>query len=114
MLTWSTRNYVPWGVQAVYTMAAPFMNPVQFSKVLTGILYIITAGFVFGLALQFRDDIAAVLAVCVYLLFGGFLNKISGGLSQSFVFPLLVAYLFFLSRDRLGYAGIVSDGSASA
>ena len=35
------------------------------------------------------------------------MDKISGGLSQSFGFPLLTAYLFFLSRNSLVLAGAV-------
>jgi len=107
LLAQYASNYVPWGVQAIYAAAAPLMNPVQFSKVLTVILFVITAGFLFGLGLGFRDRLTATLVVCVFFLFGGFMRKISGGLPMSFGFPLLAAYLFFLGRGQLWGAGVV-------
>jgi hypothetical protein len=107
LLTEYAKNYVPWGVQAIYKAAAPLINPVQFTKILTGLLFAITAGFLFGLGLQFRDDLTPIFIGCTFCLMGGFMNKISGGLSQSFGFPLLAAYLFFLSRNSLVVAGAV-------
>ncbi|MBI5252294.1 MAG: hypothetical protein HY912_22600 [Desulfomonile tiedjei] len=101
LLTLYARYYVPWGIKAVYRLGAPFMVPVQFSKVITGILYVITACFIFGLGLEFKDKIVALVIVCCYFFFTTFLRKISGGLSQSFGFPLLCAYLFFLARNNL-------------
>ena len=105
LLTEYAKNYVPWGVQAIYAVAAPFINPVQFTKVLAGLLFVITAGFFFGLGRQFGDDLAAIFISCTFCFMGGFMDKISGGLSQSFGFPLLVAFLFFLARNNLIGAG---------
>jgi hypothetical protein len=107
LLTEYAKNYVPWGVQAIYEAAAPVINPVQFSKILTGLLFVITAGFIFGMGLQFRDDLTPVFIGCTFCLMGGFMDKISGGLSQSFGFPLLAAYLYFLGRNSLVAAGAV-------
>ncbi len=102
------RNYVPWGVRAVYWSASHFMNPVQFTKVLAGLLYVLTAGLLYGLARRmFKDNLTPLLAVCLYFFFGGFMMKLSGGLAKSFAYPLLIGYLFFLSRQRLAAAGIV-------
>lgn len=100
------QYYVPWGVQAVYYLGSWFMDPIQFSKVVTGVLMVTTAGFLFGLALQFGNVRAAVFVVCLSLFFTSFIRKMSGGLSQGFAYPLLVAYLFFLARDawwRMGF-----------
>lgn len=107
LLTQYAKNYVPWGVQAIYAGAAPFINPVQFTKILTGLLFVITAGFLFGMGLQFRDDLTPIFIGCTFCFMGGFMDKISGGLSQSFGFPLLAAYLFFLGRNSLVAAGAV-------
>lgn len=107
ILTQYAKNYVPWGVKAIYWAAARMMDPVQFTKVLTGVLFVITAALVFGLVLQIQDDLTAILAVCVFFFFGHFMKKISGGLSQSFAYPLLLGYLFFLVRNRLFGAGVM-------
>ena len=107
LLTEYAKNYVPWGVQAIYAAVAPLINPVQFTKILTGLLFVITAGFLFGMGLQFRDDLTPIFIGCTFCFMGGFMDKISGGLSQSFGFPLLAAYLFFLGRNNLVAAGAV-------
>ncbi len=107
LLTEYARNYVPWGVQAVYNAASPFINPVQFTKVLTGLLFVITAGLLYGIGYQFRDDLTPIFIAITFCFMGGFMRKISGGLSQSFAFPLLTAFLFFLGRNNLIGAGIL-------
>ncbi len=107
LLSRYARNYVPWGVQAVYALGSQFMNPVQFTKVVAALLFVMTAGFLFGIGLLFKDDLTGVLAVCVFFLFGTFLDRISGGLSRGFVYPLMAGYVFFLGRENLAYAGIV-------
>lgn len=107
LLTEYAKEYVPLGIKVIYRVASLFVSPVLFTNILTGILFVMTAGFLFGLGLEFRDDPTAVLVVCVYFLFGGFLGKMAGGLSRTFVWPLLTAYLFFLVRNRPGAAGSV-------
>ncbi len=105
-LTQYAKSYVPWGIKAINFIPARFINPLTFSKILAGILFVISSLFLFGLALQFNDEISAFLSICVYFLMGSFMMKISGGISQSFVFPLLIAYLYFISRDNLKAAAV--------
>jgi hypothetical protein len=50
---------------------------------------------------------AALFVVCAFFFFSTFMRKISGGLSQSFAFPLLAAYLFFLARENLWGCALV-------
>lgn len=106
-LTEYARQYVPWGVQAIYWLASQYINPVQFSKILTAILFVATAGLLFVLAAGLVDELTGILAVCIFYHFGFFLGAISGGLSRSFVFPLLILYLIFLSRGKTRSAGLV-------
>lgn len=106
-LTDYSKQYVPWGVQAIYWGASHFINPVQFSKILAAVLYVMTGGFLFILASNLRDELSGILTVCVFFHFGFFLGASSGGLSRGFVFPLLVLYLIFLSKDKTTKAGIV-------
>jgi hypothetical protein len=107
LLTEYAKNYVPWGVQAIYKAAVGFINPVQFTKILTALLFVINAGLFFGLGLQFHDELAPIFIGLTFCAMGDFMMKISGGLSQSFGFPLLTAYLFFLGRNNLVAAGAV-------
>ncbi len=94
------RSYVSWGVIAVYRVASVFMDPLQFTKVLTGILFVSSALLIYCLCLELRDDLAALLGVCIYFLFGLFLGEMSGGLPRAFAFPLLLGYLCLLARKR--------------
>lgn len=106
-LTEYAKQYVPWGVKVIYRAASYFINPVQFSKVLSGLLFLMTAGSLFLLASRLGDELTGVVTVCVFLYFGFFLGAVSGGLSRGFVFPLLILYLFFLSGNEVFRAGIV-------
>ncbi|MBU1565900.1 MAG: hypothetical protein KJ630_09765 [Proteobacteria bacterium] len=106
-LTEYAKQYVPWGVQAIYWAASHYINPVQFSKILTAILFTVTAGLLFVLASELWDELTGILTVCMFYYFGFFLGAISGGLSRGFVFPLLILYLIFLSRGKTKSGGVV-------
>jgi len=100
--------YVPWGVQLVYAAAAPFVNPVQFSKVLTALLFLFSVGMMFLLARRLAGQTAALMAACIFCYFGFFLGAISGGLSRAFVFPMLLWYLYCLADARPAAAALVA------
>ena len=100
------RDYVSWGVIAIYRVASVFMDPLQFTKVLTGILFVLSALLIYCLCLELRDDLAALMGVCIYFLFGLFLGEMSGGLPRAFAFPLLIGYLCLLARKHLLLAAI--------
>ena len=55
----------------------------------------------------FGDDLTAFLVVVVYFLFTGFQYQMNGGLSRSFVFPLMILYLLFISQGKLFLSGLV-------
>ncbi len=99
------RNYVPWGVKFLYYAASPLMNPVQFSKIVSGLIFLVTAGFLFGLGRALKDNLTGILLACTLFLCAGFLDRISGGLSRGFAFPLLTGYLFFMTVGNLWAAG---------
>jgi hypothetical protein len=101
------RHYVPWGVQAVYRAAAPWISPVQFSKLLGAILFTATSGLLFLLAAALVDELAGVLTVCVSFQFAFFLGAISGGLSRGFVPPLMLLHLLLLARGDALRGGVV-------
>ncbi|MFH0823048.1 MAG: hypothetical protein V2B18_09890, partial [Pseudomonadota bacterium] len=100
-LTRYARNYVPFGVKAIYRVGAIFMDPIQFTKVVTGFVFVLTAVFLFLLGRELGDDVLGFLLSGTFFLFGGFLWRMSGGLSRSFVYPLLIAYLWYLARGDL-------------
>lgn len=107
LLTEYAMNYVPWGVKAIYAATHSFINPLQFSSILSGFLFVLTAGFLFGLGLRLGDQLTSLLTVCLYCLLGHFMENITSGVSRSFAYPLLAAHLFFLSGKNLVWAGVV-------
>ena len=106
-LTVYSESYVPIGVRAVYWFASYWFNPLLFSNILTAILYLVTAGLFFVWGQEFGDRLTAFLFVSAFFLFTGFLAEMAGGLSRSFVLPLLVAYLLFISQDKIFSASLV-------
>lgn len=107
LLTSYSKNYVPWGVQAVYYLASPFMAPVDFSKILTGILFVLGALLIFLLGKNLGDDLTGVLLVALYLISNTFLYQISGGLSRAFGFPIMISYVYFLKKEKIAPAALV-------
>ncbi len=107
LLSKYAQNYVPWGVQAVYWLGSFIMNPVQFTKVVTGILFVVNSLFIYGLGTRFRDERYAVILVTTSFFFTSFLWKISGGLSQGFAFPLMLGYLYYLQSNKLMATGLI-------
>src|SRR5208337_393535 len=54
LLAGYARDYVSWGVIAIYRAASVFMDPLQFTKVLTGILFVLSALLIYCLCLELR------------------------------------------------------------
>jgi hypothetical protein len=100
-LTEYAETYVPSGIKVLYWTASFFVTPLAFTNILAGILFVITACLIFLFARRCGDEKLAVLTVCVYVLFGSFLERMAGGLSRGFVFPLLMAYLLYLSQGEV-------------
>lgn len=87
------RAYVPWGVKAAYRAAAPVVNPLYFSKILPGVLFMFTAGCLFFIGRRLAGPRGAWIAVCLLWLLPFFLDRMSGGLSRGFATPLLAWFL---------------------
>ncbi|MFH0959861.1 MAG: hypothetical protein V1897_14285 [Pseudomonadota bacterium] len=102
-----SEAYVPVGVKAIYRLGSLWFNPLQFSKVLTAILFVFTAVLWFVWGRLFGDNLTAFVVVLVYFLFTGFQTNMAGGLSRGFVFPLLIAYLYFISQGDIFKGGLV-------
>jgi hypothetical protein len=84
--------YVPWGVKFLYWCGSWFMNPLQFSKVITGILYCGQCLLMMSLGRKLGGRHTGWAILCAAWLMPFFLDNISGGLSRSFASPLLAAF----------------------
>jgi len=85
--------YVPYGVKAVYRLAAPLVDPVSFSKVLTGVLFVFLGGCLWALGFTLGGRGLGWAVVSVYWLMPSFLHNMSGGLSRSFASPTLALFM---------------------
>lgn len=105
------QHYVPWGVQALYRAASLVVDPVLFSKILTGLLFVVLAGLLFRIGLALGNRALGWTTVALYWLTPLFLDNLSGGLSRAFVAPVLA--LFVLGALR-GQARLVMAASLLA
>ena len=106
LLTRYAENYVPVGVKSIYYVFSGLLNPVQFSKVLTAFLFTLNAALLFLIGSTFSDELASVVLATSSFLFTSYMAKISGGMSQSFAYPLMLAYIYFLASEKLLWAGL--------
>ena len=110
-----SQAYVPYGVECIYAGAAKmgqllgapalsaangmdFFNPVQFSKILAGLLFVLEALALFhlGAALAGRAGAWGVASMAWLMPF--FIDNISGGLARAFASPLLALFLLAVLR----------------
>jgi hypothetical protein len=93
-------SYVPYGVKAVYRLAAPLVNPVYFSKVLTGLLFASLGACLWGIGFTLGGRGLGWTTVCVFWLMPSFLHNMSGGISRSFASPSLALFMLCWLRGN--------------
>jgi hypothetical protein len=99
------QAYVPWALKGLYAAAAPLFDPLFFSKILTGILFCVTALAFSGLGRTLGDRALGYFCAAAVWLLPFFLKNISGGLSRAFCAPLLALFFWaWTRRSRTGMA----------
>jgi len=86
------RHYVPWGVKGLYWLASWFLDPITFSKVLPGLLFVFLGWCFFRIGVRLGSRRVGWFAVGVFWLMPFFLDNLSGGLARSFAAPLLAFF----------------------
>lgn len=86
------RHYVPWGVQGLYWLASWVANPISFSKVLPGLLFIFLALCLYRIGLKLGGRRLAWTMVAAFWLMPWFLDNLAGGLARAFAAPLLAFF----------------------
>ncbi len=100
-----SRLYVPEGVKAIYRALSPVMDPVQASKAVTGVLFVILCLAMYGVGSVLGGRRLGVFCAGAVWLMPFFLYNISGGLSRAFAAPLLALFLLaWLKRFPSGMA----------
>ena len=101
------RHYVTWGVQGIYRLVAFLgVNPVDFSRVLPGVLFIFLAGCLFEIGQVMGGRPVAWMAVAVFWLMPFFLDNLAGGLARAFAAPLLALFWLRWLQGRPGGMGL--------
>ncbi len=95
-----SRHYVPWGVQGIYRLASLFLNPITFSKVLPGLLFVLASTAIYGIGRALKDRFTAWTVLASFWLMPFFLFRMSGGLARGFAFPLLALFLLYWLSGR--------------
>lgn len=99
--------YVPPALKALYFAAAKGvgLDPLLFSKLLTGGLFVVLALAFFGLGVALEGRLLGFCGAAMIWCLPYFLKNISGGLSRSFAPPLLALFFWaWLRRSGLGMA----------
>jgi hypothetical protein len=86
------RHYVTWGVKGLYWLVSPALNPLLFSKVLPGALFLVLAGCLFKIGEALGRRTLGWITVAVFWLQPFFLYHMSGGLARAFAAPLLALF----------------------
>ena len=105
LLTRYAAAYVPAGVKALYFLTAKGagLDPILFSKLLTGGLFLVLALAFFGIGSVFEGRVLGYGCAAMAWLMPFFMKNISGGLSRSFAAPLLALFLLaWLRRSGRG------------
>jgi len=92
----------PWGYQFVYWLPAQFgIDPLLWNKLLPVILNLITAGFCFGMILEFISIPFAAFSGSILLAQSlGFTAAVVSGTQKAFIYPLFLAFIYFLLKKR--------------
>jgi hypothetical protein len=109
------EHYVPWGVRALYRLAAFAMDPLSFSKLLAGALFVGLVGLGFAIGAQLGGRRAAWAMASLIWLTPFFLEQSSGGLARAFAAPVLALFaLGWLNRRASLMAAALVAGALFA
>jgi len=97
------QSVAPHGYTALYRLMAEFgLDPLLFNKLLPVGLGLIVTGYCFGLALQILPvPLSGFLAALLLNQNLWMKNDLASGTPRAFVYPLFLAFLYYLSRRSL-------------
>ncbi|MEB3357465.1 MAG: hypothetical protein VKK04_12125 [Synechococcales bacterium] len=97
------QSVAPAGYQLLYRMAAAVgLSPILFHKLLPVALNLVMAGYAFATCLCLLPVPAAAFSATLFLGQGlGITDAIVSGTPKAFIYPLLLAFLYYLLRGRL-------------
>lgn len=102
-----SKLYVPAGIKALYRAAAAFADPLQASKAVAGVLFVVFCLSMYALGRSLGGKPLGFAAAAVSWLMPYFLDNISGGLSRAFAAPLMALFLLAWVRRKGSFMGLV-------
>ena len=100
LLTEYAKHYQPWGFIFLYYVLSPIADPLVISKVLPLALFVLSSFYLFKLVRHIAGGYAGFLASLIFMTTFTYLDRISGGLPRSFGFPLLIIFLYYLTKKE--------------
>jgi len=97
------QSVAPWGYRLVYWLPAQVgIDPLLWNKLLPVGLNLITASFCFGISFKLFPYPAAAFSSTLLLAQSlGFTAAIVSGTQKAFIYPLFLAFLYFLLQEQL-------------
>ncbi len=94
------RHYVPWGVKGLYWLASWVTDPISFSQILPGLLFIVLGLCLYRLGLNLGGRRLGWVTLAIYWLMPFFMDNLAGGLARAFAAPLLAFFWLCWQEER--------------
>ena len=95
------------GVILIYTLFSHFIDPLLFSKILPFVLCFLSALYIFLVGEKMKDAFVGFLADLIFIMHSWTFSCFAGGHAKSFVFPLLLSFIFYLMQRKYLFVAII-------
>ena len=107
LLTEYAAYIQPWGFAVVYRLLAYFADPLIVSKIVPIVLFTLSTVYLFLLVRNVAGGYAGLIAASAFMIFPDFMLVMSGGYSRAFGYPLVLAFLYYLSKRSYQASAVV-------
>lgn len=92
------QAYQPAGFVLLYRIFSRIIDPVLFGKILTLVLFTVTSLLAYKIVETWAGPFAGFVAGLLFMVTPVYLDRMSGGLARGFGYPLVLLYLYCLTR----------------
>lgn len=108
LLTEHMKYFQPWGLVGLYYLLSFLFDPVVISKLLPIFLLVLSSLYLFKLVKHLANRYAGFLAALLFMTSFTYLDRMTGGVAGTFSFPLLIVFLYYLTKkDYLKASGVL-------
>ena len=98
LLTEYAKQFQPWGFILFYYLFSFIIDPIVLSKILPVVLFVVFILFVFKFLQYVSGTFTGFLGALVFIATPYFLSYMFGGHARGFAFPLLAAFLYYMTK----------------